>query len=509
MKKVIENNSRIRLTANGQSVVEGSFAKVSAIEGKSVSVGGTLYHSSIKGIYSQNRNFVPKDKSILDYWAGEVELSQDLIDLMNSGFVSTLSISQKYRVKSFKKCTLSMLRLGMRFTENNVTNSILSVKQYLKIGETTERKIIYKIKDQSTYKKENAQGDKSVVWFNDFSTFEFTNEEKKEDYISYNNQIEFSETPTRFTEQRISQLDFPTNIILRSTKETVDEDGNYLRDVYFPELGIISRNVDTNCNPLATPTTEIVDKVAFCGYQVFNNGYEKILTDDENSLKNGATPIVHTTYIQEERQGADNSRFDFFMIDGESFSGIGYEQLKTTNQLTYEQSPSRQSDGSMENIEDYNSFVIGASDIGFSLIHPDTYVRLKEKLCSKRTFEVSYYDKDFDRFVTKEMYVKPIDLDNFLSLGDKIIGMKGVTISFVPTLNETTEYTATFYTNDNQQYQEPLSALFGRAITTPELPSGYNYWLIKESGFNSGNFHTIKGNKKLNLFGNTKLVAIK
>ncbi len=496
MKRVIKNESRIRLTANGNSVVEGSFAKVSAIEGKSVSVGGTIYHSSIKGIYSQNRNFVPVDKAILNSEYGLVNLTEDFIDLLNNQNIDTICIKQNFTLKYI--ISYQDLRLELVLVDINGNSHKIEKRVDIKRDETKERTIIYKIDKNYTYKS-------GFVRFNQSDGMIYT--VVAEPYISSNNQIEIGYQPTRFTNQRTSQLDFPKDIILRSTI-----DGS-VRDIYFPEFGLITRRVDENLNVLNFPKAEDekdgVNKISFSGYQVFNNGYEKILSNDETALKNGAIPTIYTTYIQEERQGADNSRFDFFMIDGESFSGIGYEQLKTTNQLTYVSSPSRQNDGSMQNIEDYESFVIGASDIGFSLIHPDTYVRLKEKLCSKRTFEVSYYDKDFDKFITKEMYVKPIDLDNFLSLGDSIIGMKNFTISFVPTLNEEIEYTATFYTSANQQYGEELKEKFGRAITTPELPSGYNYWLIKESGFNSGNFHTIKGNKKLNLFGDTKLVAIK
>ena len=498
MKRVIKNESRIRLTANGQSIVEGSFAKVNAIEGKTViDEKGNPCHSSIKGIYSQNRNFVPKEQSILNSSTGLINLSQDFIDLLNSNNVDTICVKQKYILKSFK--SYKNIKLTLRLSNSEGVNKSYYYEPSPKVGEVVERQVVATVDKTKQFVAEG----QSIVWFNDYSDFKYIDGEIP--YISYDNQIEFSNKPTRFTEQRTSQLDFPSSIVLRSTL-----DGT-VRDIYFPELGKVVRNVSNSFppTPLATPTVETYAKVAFCGYQVFNNGYEKILTDNETALKNGAIPTIHTTYLQEERQGMDNTRFDFFMIDGESFSGIGYEQLKTTNQLTYVSSPSRQNDGSMNNIEDYESFVIGAGDIGFSLINPETYVRLKEKLCSKRTFEVSYYDKDFDRFITKEMYVKPIDLDNFLSLGDRIIGMKGFTLSFVPTLNEETEYTATFYTSDNQQYGEQLKEKFGRAIETLELPIGYNYWLIKKSGFNSGNFHTIKGKKKLNLFGDTELVAIK
>ena len=165
----------------------------------------------------------------------------------------------------------------------------------------------------------------------------------------------------------------------------------------------------------------------------------------------------------------------------------------------------------MQNIEDYETFVLPALEVGFNCINEETYRRLKHKLTSKRTFDVGYYDKDLDKVVTLEMYVKPIDLDNFLSYGDEIIGMN-FDLSFVPTLNEQTKYKVEFLNADttvNTIFENETGVMYGRSIETPTLPSGYNYWLMIDSGFKENTFVKVKGKKKLAIFGDTKLIAVK
>ena len=84
------------------------------------------------------------------------------------------------------------------------------------------------------------------------------------------------------------------------------------------------------------------------------------------------------------QMGLGNNAPDEFWLDDEKFDGIGHGMLKSQNQLTYSASPSRQIDGSMQNINDYDSFILPKVEIGFKLISYETFLQgslLHSSLC--------------------------------------------------------------------------------------------------------------------------------
>ena len=169
---------------------------------------------------------------------------------------------------------------------------------------------------------------------------------------------------------------------------------------------------------------------------------------------------------------------DQFQLDGIIFGGLGHRMLKTQNQLTYNTSPSRQTDGSMGNINDYDSFILPKVELGFKFIDYKTYQNLRRLLLAKRTFEVTYYDKDFNEFVTHEMYAEPDDLTNFFNLGEQIIGSEDFIVRFIATLNNRQICKITFPGAKVEQTDEGLyyitdlkvSAKWGTSIKTPSIP---------------------------------------
>lgn len=170
---------------------------------------------------------------------------------------------------------------------------------------------------------------------------------------------------------------------------------------------------------------------------------------------------------------------DQFQLDGISFGGIGHRMLKTQNQLTYNNSPSRQTDGSMENINDYDSFILPKVELGFKFIDYETYQNLRRFLLAKRTFEVTYYDKDFNEFVKHEMYAEPDDLTNFFNLGETIIGSEDFVVRFIATLNNRQICEIKFLgakveqTDEGEYYITDLTvfAKWGTSIKIPSKPT--------------------------------------
>lgn len=167
------------------------------------------------------------------------------------------------------------------------------------------------------------------------------------------------------------------------------------------------------------------------------------------------------------QMGLGNNAPDEFWLDDEKFDGIGHGMLKSQNQLTYSASPSRQIDGSMQNINDYDSFILPKVEIGFKLISYETFQKLRKFLLAKRTFNVKYYDKDFNRLVTHEMYAEPDDLTAFFNLCDQIIGSQDFVVRFVATLNKRQTYEAKFLSYfDLTDYTTSIE--WGRQIKVPQ-----------------------------------------
>ena len=169
---------------------------------------------------------------------------------------------------------------------------------------------------------------------------------------------------------------------------------------------------------------------------------------------------------------------DEFQLDETVFGGLGHRMLKTQNQLTYNSSPSRQTDGSMENINDYDSFILPKVELGFKFIDYETYQKLRRFLLAKRTFDVTYYDKDFNEFVKHEMYAEPDDLTNFFNLGEQIIGSEDFIVRFIATLNNRQICNITFLnakvekTEEGEYYITDLirPTKWGTSIKTPSKP---------------------------------------
>jgi hypothetical protein len=188
---------------------------------------------------------------------------------------------------------------------------------------------------------------------------------------------------------------------------------------------------------------------------------------------------------------------DQFQLDGITFGGLGHRMLKTQNQLTYNTSPSRQTDGSMENINDYDSFILPKVELGFKFIDYETYQNLRRLLLAKRTFVVTYYDKDFNEFVTHEMYAEPDDLTNFFNLGEMIIGSEDFVVRFIATLNEKVKYTATFGSQSEERD-------WGRSVKVPNGTTDKGYWVTYSNDFYKDIKY--KPNDSLNLISNVAFV---
>lgn len=121
------------------------------------------------------------------------------------------------------------------------------------------------------------------------------------------------------------------------------------------------------------------------------------------------------------------------IINGESF--FGYSNVMNINTKTYVEEPSRTIDGSIPNINDYDTFVVPRFKITFKYMDIKEYRRLLKAVSGANEFDVTYYDVTIDKIVTHKMYCEPLEMNNLLNRGYKLLGMTDISISLIGTLN--------------------------------------------------------------------------
>lgn len=133
-------------------------------------------------------------------------------------------------------------------------------------------------------------------------------------------------------------------------------------------------------------------------------------------------------------------------INGESFYGIGYDGLMTVNTKTYVESPSRSSDGSISNINDYVTFIVPRCKVNFRYFTIEDYQRLCRAITSNE-FIVEYFDKQLGVRVSYKMYAEPEEMTKLYNVGTSVIGVLDYEVSFVATLNDLDYFTIKYDAN--------------------------------------------------------------
>ncbi len=122
-------------------------------------------------------------------------------------------------------------------------------------------------------------------------------------------------------------------------------------------------------------------------------------------------------------------------INGVVFKSIGHGMLRTANVVTYRETPGRTADFEMPDLPKQTRRVVPHIEIGFKWIDADEFVKLRQILISRTQMEVEYYDNDFGKYMTHQMYAQPDDLKAFESLGQKVRGVTNFTVELVGTMN--------------------------------------------------------------------------
>lgn len=129
-------------------------------------------------------------------------------------------------------------------------------------------------------------------------------------------------------------------------------------------------------------------------------------------------------------------------INGETF--IGYSSFYCINTKTYVEEPSRTIDGSIPNINDYDTFIVPRVKISFDYMTITDFRRFL-KAITPNEFNVTYYDYELDTMVSYKMYCEPREMAKIFNRGYEILAVTGIEISLIATLNDIDYLTIQYY----------------------------------------------------------------
>lgn len=139
-------------------------------------------------------------------------------------------------------------------------------------------------------------------------------------------------------------------------------------------------------------------------------------------------------YDIEEVKNAGLEFLQPIIINGYSFEG--YSTFTCINTKTYVAEPERTLDGSIPNINDYETFIVPRVKVSFAYMTLEDYRRFLNAISEYNEFDVSYYDYEIGEKVTHKMYIEPREMQELYNKGYQLLGMLNTEISLIGTLND-------------------------------------------------------------------------
>lgn len=137
------------------------------------------------------------------------------------------------------------------------------------------------------------------------------------------------------------------------------------------------------------------------------------------------------------------------IINGEQFQG--YSSFFCINSKVYVEEPERTYDGSIPNINDYETFIVPRVKISFKYMTISDFRRFL-KAITPNEFNVTYYDYETNQNVTYKMYCETREMSKIFNRGYEILAIQEQEISLIATLNNIDYLTITY--NDNVTYYD-------------------------------------------------------
>lgn len=197
------------------------------------------------------------------------------------------------------------------------------------------------------------------------------------------------------------------------------------------------------------------------------------------------------------------------IVNGESF--LGYSSFYCINTKTYKEEPQRTTDGSIPNINDYETFIVPRVTFSFDYMTIYDFRRLL-KAITPNEFVVSYYDYEIDSVVSYKMYCEPREMAKIYNRGFTVLATTGVEFNLNATLNDM-DYATVKYIDASDASKDPITLnekkmIRGMYYTIENggqyTKQGYNFsgWNTQKDGTGTtyNSYDTIKAKDSMTLY---------
>lgn len=181
-------------------------------------------------------------------------------------------------------------------------------------------------------------------------------------------------------------------------------------------------------------------------YYATKNGITKEISKNmRDDYRSCGWTITHSgtdPYDPYDYNDVQSNRLEPVIINGQSFNN--YSSFLCVNTKTYVNEPERTNDGSIPDINDYDTFVVPRLKIKFDYMSISDFRRMLSAI-STNEFEVVYYDYETNKTVHHLMYIEPRDMAEIYNKGYELLGVIGYEFSFIGTLNNENKYYISYY----------------------------------------------------------------
>lgn len=136
------------------------------------------------------------------------------------------------------------------------------------------------------------------------------------------------------------------------------------------------------------------------------------------------------------------TQLDRVEIDGNIIHG--YMEYSFLNEKSYFAQPTRSTNGAIENINTYATFLTPRLIIKYSMMGIKDYRALMTLLQSKNEFTVTCYDPVLDKRVTHKMYAAPSQMPIIYQQYLMALGIQEFSIELIGTNNDVKDYVLTY-----------------------------------------------------------------
>jgi hypothetical protein len=206
------------------------------------------------------------------------------------------------------------------------------------------------------------------------------------------------------------------------------------------------------------------------------------------------------------------------------FKGVGIDSQFGWEEMVWYKSPTRTKDFSFKNIDDINVGLVARCEINIKYMDIDDFMALRKIVARQRHFEVTFFNVDEGKWITRDMYCSESSRSKLFTLKQSLIGVLDCSIKLVGTnldlktiispdgtIRSNTK-TVTYHLNGGSGTTPTTqSELAGTQIQIADIenivaPSGkhFKYWSTMQDGTITGSY---RAGQSLTLWNNMVLYA--